>query len=340
MTTTVPQLDPTPILQMMQACQATAVLKTAIDLGVFRALSDGPHSAATVAESIGCPARSTAILLDGLAVLGLVVRRDASYELMPLTRGFLVPGEPTYLGDAANIFAGPLLWNAFGNLTETVRAGGSLLEQHAEVPSHPFWETFARSSAALAFPAATALAEQLAPFVANRDKPFRVLDVAAGSGIYGYTFLRSPNVDVTFVDWPNVLPETRAWGERLGADLSRAHFIPGDVFDADLGGTYDLVLASHLYHHFDRKTCQTLTRRLAGALAPNGRLAVHDFVAGPGVENPGATMFSLVMLVWTRTGQAYAEADYAAWMAAAGLAQPRAHPLPGMPTTWLVAERR
>jgi C-methyltransferase len=124
---------------------------------------------------------------------------------MPLTRGFLVPGEPTYLGDAANIFAGPMLWNAFGNLTETVRAGGSLLEQHAEIPSHPFWETFARSSAALAFPAATALAEQLAP-VANRDKPFRVLDVAAGSGIYGYTFLRSPNVDVTFVDWPNVLP--------------------------------------------------------------------------------------------------------------------------------------
>lgn len=337
---TTPQLDPTPILQLMQANQATAVLKTAIDLGVFRALTNGPHSAATVAETIGCPARSTAILLDSLAILGMVVRRETTYELTPLTRSFLVPGEPTYLGDAANIFAGPLLWNAFGNLTETVRAGGSLLEQHAEVPSHPFWETFARSSAALAFPSAMALAEQLAPLLTKRDKPLRVLDVAAGSGIYGYTFLRSPNVEVTFVDWPNVLPETRAWGERLGADLSRAKFIAGDVFDVDFGGTYDLVLASHLYHHFDRATCQKLTRRLAGALAPNGRLAVHDFVTGPGIENPGATMFSLVMLVWTRTGQAYAAADYAAWMAEAGLAPPTAHPLPGMPTSWLVAERR
>jgi hypothetical protein len=58
------------------------------------------------------------------------------------------------------------------------------------------------------------------------------------------------------------------------------------------------------YHHFDPKACQTLTLRLAGALAPGGRLAVHDFVTGSALENPGATMFSLVMLVWTCHGKA------------------------------------
>jgi C-methyltransferase len=330
-------LDPTPILQMMQANQATAALKTSIELGVFGALAEGPRAAAELAQAIGCPARSTGILLDALAVVGLVARRDASYELTPLARGFLVPGGPTYLGDLSKIFAGPMLWDALGNLTDTVRAGGSVMDEHAEAPSHPFWETFARSSAALAFPAAEALAKHLAPLTSG-GKRVRVLDVAAGSGSYGHTLLRSPNVEVTFLDWPNVLPETRAWGERLAVDASRARFLPGSVFDVDLGGPYDVVLASHLYHHFDRATCQSLTKRLAGALAPGGRLAVHDFVTGPALENPGATMFSLVMLVWTRNGQAYSEGDYAAWMMEAGLARPSAHPLPGMPSSWLVAE--
>ena len=87
------------------------------------------------------------------------------------------------------------MWDAFGKLTEAVRADGSVLDKHAETPSNAFWETFARSSAALAFPTAAALAELLAPIAAAK-KSMRVLDVAAGSGIYGYTQLRAPGVDV------------------------------------------------------------------------------------------------------------------------------------------------
>jgi hypothetical protein len=44
------------------------------------------------------------------------------------------------------------------------------------------------------------------------------------------------------------------------------------------------------------------------------------------------------MLVWTRNGQAYSESDYAAWMIEAGLGRPSAHPLLGMPSSWLNAE--
>jgi hypothetical protein len=46
-------LDPTPILQMLQANQATAVLKTAIDLGIFAALAEEPvvrHQRAALSE--------------------------------------------------------------------------------------------------------------------------------------------------------------------------------------------------------------------------------------------------------------------------------------------------
>jgi hypothetical protein len=104
-----------------------------------------------------------------------------------------------------------MLREGMGQLTAAVRADGTLMDSHAETPSNAFWETFARSSAALAGPAAAALAAQLAPIAAEQGRP-RVLDVAAGSGLYGYALLRLPGADVTFLDWPNVLEETLGWG--------------------------------------------------------------------------------------------------------------------------------
>ena len=125
-----------------------------------------------------------------------------------------------------------MLGNAFGKLTEAVRADGTIMEQHAETPSNVLPGDVAQLSAALAFPTAAALAERLAPIAAAK-KSLRALDVAAGSGIYGHTMLRLPGVDVTFLDWPNVLAETRAWGYCLGVDQARAHYLPGSVFEAD-----------------------------------------------------------------------------------------------------------
>jgi hypothetical protein len=43
--------------------------------------------------------------------------------------------------------------------------------------------------------------------------------------------------------------------------------------------------------------------------------------------------------VSTRAGKAYSQTDYEAWLLEAGLSRPAAHPLPGMPTSWLVAHR-
>ena len=328
---------PQAIMQMFQAAHATAVLCSACELAVFAQLGDGAKDAAAVAKRIQCPERSTRILLDALVALDLLRKERETYRLAPLAEAHLVPGTPMYMGDFAGLIGHPALWGGLGRLADAVRAGGTVLAEHAETPKHPFWETFARSSASLAGPAAMVLEGLLHDWIASRPR-VRVLDIAAGSGIYGYTLLRShANVELTALDWPNVLVETRKWAGRLGVDTSRVKYLEGSLFDVDYRGPYDLILLSHVYHHFEPPTCRALTRKVAAALAPGGRVAVHDFLAGD--DNPGAAMFSVVMLVWTRKGEAYSADDYREWLGESGLKPLGVHANTAMPTSFVIAEK-
>jgi len=179
----------------------------------------------------------------------------------------------------------------------------------------------------------------LAKWIESKPK-CRVLDIAAGSGIYGFTLAKHPNVELTSLDWPNVLQKTREWAGRLGVDAKRVKYLPGDLFEVDYSGPYDLILLSHVYHHFDSQKCAGLTKKVAGALASGGRVAVQDMVYDPALENPGAAMFSMIMLMWTHKGESFTLADYTKWFVDAGLGVPAVHASQGMPSSWLVGEKR
>jgi C-methyltransferase len=240
-----------------------------------------------------------------------------------------------YVGGMAGIFGHPILWQGLSRLAEAVRKGGTVLAEHAETPQHAFWETFARASSSIAFASSAALDQIIGGWIAERPR-VRILDVAAGSGIYGFSLLaRHPNAELCALDWPNVLTETRGWAERLGIDAGRVRYLEGSLFEVDYGGPYDLVLLSHIYHHFDAETCQRLTDKVARSLAAGGRVVVNDFLSDG--DNPAAALFAITMLGWTRKGQVYPAAEIGAWLTRSGLSEPSVHPNGGIPTTFLVA---
>jgi ubiquinone/menaquinone biosynthesis C-methylase UbiE len=331
-------LSPEPLMQIVQGVEATAILQAGVQLGVFDALAEGTDSAAGVSARIGASERGTRILLDALSAFGLV-EANGGYKLTPLAEAFLVTGRPTYLGGMVNIFAGDWAWTGYARLAEAVRTGRSVLEQDAETPEHSFWETFARSSPGIAAPASHALAEVLAPWAESREA-LEVLDIACGSGLYGLAVgERFPHAQVTLLDWPNVLAITRGTVEQKGL-VDRTSFVEGDVFTVPLGGPYDLVLASHIFHHFSEERCLELLRRLSSALKPGGRLAINEFsAAAPVSEEPFPRLFSIIMLIWTQEGEAYPVETYLRWLEATGFSPPEMHQSPGTPSRFLIAER-
>ncbi len=100
----------------------------------------------------------------------------------------------------------------------------------------------------------------------------------------------------------------------------------------------DVAIASQIFHHFSEERCVELLRRLAGALKPDGRLAIQDFIARapqPAGE-PFPHLFSVLMLVWTHEGEAYALPAYERMLAAAGFGPLEVHDTHG-PSTFLIA---
>src|SRR4051794_32426906 len=82
-----------------------------------------------------------------------------------------------------------------------------------------------------------------------------------------------------------------------------AALLPGDAFEGDYGGPYDLILVTNFFHRFDPPTCERLLRKIFAALAPGGRCVNLDFVIDEGrVSPPTAASFAMMMLGTTIAG--------------------------------------
>ncbi|WP_394830194.1 class I SAM-dependent methyltransferase [Pendulispora rubella] len=328
---------PEALFQMLQAHHVTAVLTTAIELGLFAAIHEGARDAAAIAAKIRCPERTTRVVAEALAVLGLLSKEGGTYSLAPVAAEHLVPSKPQYLGGIASVMGSDHLWRAMAQLKDSVKAGGSVLLEHAETPQLPFWEIFAKSTVGMSVPVAMAIQGLIGPWLASRSAP-TALDVAAGSGTYAFTLVKeNPTLRATLLDWPNVLVETRQMAGRLGVDTSRVQYIEGNLFEAAFGGPYDVIVMSHIFHHFEPVVCQSLLKKAAAALKPDGKIVINDFLIDG--DNPAARMFSITMLGTTKKGEAFASSDYATWAKGAGLGVFNVHPAGGLPSSIMVLAR-
>jgi ubiquinone/menaquinone biosynthesis C-methylase UbiE len=230
---------------------------------------------------------------------------------------FLDRRSPAYLGGAIEFLLAPALREGFSDLTTAVRRGGTAMaEQGTVTPEHPVWVRFARAMMPMMAMPAKAIAE-LVP--CDTARPLRVLDIAAGHGLFGIAFAqRYPNAQVTALDWPQVLEVARENAERAGV-ADRYHLLPGSAFDVEFGGPYDLVLLTNFLHHFDVPTCEGLLRKVHAALAEGGQVVTFEFIPNEDrVTPPAAAAFSLTMLGSTPSGDAYTYAELDSMLRNAG----------------------
>lgn len=139
-----PPLSPEPLMQMIQGMQVTGIVQAAVGLNVFDRIAYGDDSVDDVAAAVRADRRATRILLNALVALDLLeLDADAgTYALAPLADAFLVSNRPHYLGGMLDLMAGAPAWAAYPRLAESVRAGGTILGEHGDLPAAECWTTF------------------------------------------------------------------------------------------------------------------------------------------------------------------------------------------------------
>ncbi|PYT16785.1 MAG: methyltransferase type 12 [Acidobacteria bacterium] len=296
------QPNPLAIFDALNAHQHTMALKGAIELEVFTHIADGAGTSAEIAKRANASERGMRILCDFLTIMGFLTKHDGTYRLTPNSALFLNKRSPAYLGSIANFIADESLLVNFRDIAAVVRKGGTINGAGTLEPENPMWVEFARSVA----PLAAISAPSLAKLVADPGRRMKVLDIAAGHGLFGIAVARHNRAaEVVAVDWKNVL-EVALENARKAGVADRYRTIAGSAFDVDLGSGYDVVLLPNFLHHFDPPTNVGLLKKIRAAMKPGGLVATLEFVPNDDrVTPPVAAAFSMMMLASTGSGDAY-----------------------------------
>ncbi len=311
----------------MNAYQRTEALKAAIELEVFAAIGEGNTTAADIARRCKTSERGMRILCDFLCTIGFLNKDDGSYSLTLDSAVFLDKHSQAYLGGAIEFMATDKLTGNFRNLAEVVRKGGTIDEEGGTVaPDNPIWVKFARGMAPMMALPAQLMVKLVDPLP---DRPLRILDIAAGHGLFGIEFAKNnPQATVVALDWPKVVEVARENAGRAGV-ADRYSTIEGSAFDVDFGTGYDLVLLTNFLHHFDPPTNETLLRKVHAALGQGGRAVTLEFVPNEDrITPPETASFSMMMLGSTPRGDAYTFSELERMFVNAGFAQNEMHQLP------------
>jgi len=332
-----PHVTPERIMQFAFAFAPPLAIESCVRFGVFDQLDSGPKTVDEIATVSGASVRGLRSIMNMLVGLGLLAKADeARYTLTPESAAFLVSSKPGFHGGLFRHMTTQLMPNWL-QMPEIVRTGKPARAVNDEPYGSHFFEQFVESIFPMSYMAANGLGDALE--IADSSSPISVLDIGAGSGVWGLVLaLKSPHVRITAVDWPNVLTVTRRIAERMGL-ADRLETSPGDLLEADFGTGHNVATIGHILHSEGEGRSRELLKRTFDALAPGGIVSIAEFVCNDDRTGPPQSLiFSVNMLVNSDDGDTYTFPEISEWLQDAGFVDPRLLDVPG-PSPLILATR-
>lgn len=314
-------VTPERIFQFAWGYAPPLIIDAAVRNRVFDLLDSSPQTVRQLAQKSGASERGLTAILNALVAFQFLSRRGDRYSLTPESAAFLVSNKPAFLGGIFRHMSSQSI-PKWLQLEKVVRTGKPATAVNAQKTGAAFFAEFVESLFPMGYPAAKALGEHLK--IAKTKKQIHVLDLAAGSGVWGIALAQqSPLVSISAVDWPEVLKITKKVAKRFGVG-NRLSTIPGDLLKVDFGSVHHIATLGHILHSEGRERSQKLLRKVFKALEPGGTIVIAEFVpnddrTGP----PNALIFAVNMLVNTDAGDTFTFKEMSTWLREAGFEKPR-----------------
>lgn len=304
------------------------IISAAVNNRIFDFLQGGAKTVEQLKRETGADARGLRAIMDALVGLELLKKdRQSRYSLTPESQAFLISDKP---GSLAGFFRSilPVMTSRWLRLTDIVREGRPAVAVNQETEGTEFFSQLVETIIPMSYPAAQKLADHLK--VANAKEQVRVIDLAAGSGIWGIALTqKSPRVQVTALDWAGMIPTTKRITDKFGV-RDRFDFIEGDLLDANFGSGYDVATLGHILHSEGEQRGRQLLRKVFSALKSGGTIAIAEWLVNDERTKPlPSLMFCVQMLVNTEKGDTFSFNEIKQWLEDAGFKKVRKLKAPG-----------
>ncbi len=323
-------LTPDRIMQLGLGFWGSKAMLSAIELGLFTELAQGPLDKTALSKRLKLHPRSAEDFFDALVALGMLKRTGARYANTPETALFLDRTKPSYVGGMLEM-SNARLYRFWGSLTEALRTGKP--QNEAKTGQDFFGTLYADPQRLEGFlKAMTGLSQGAGRAIAKTFpwKKYRTfVDVGCAQGGVAVEIAMAHNhLAGGGMDLPVVQPIFEAYAKAKGVD-ERLRFHPGNFFNAPLPKT-DVVIMGHILHDWNLDEKMKLLRKAYTALPSGGAVIVHEaIIDDQRKHNAFGLLMSLNMLIETPGGFDFTGADCRRWMREVGFKRTRVEPLVG-----------
>jgi hypothetical protein len=303
---------PQALYQLATAHYGSQALYVAAKLGVADHFGDGPTTAEALAAATKSHAPSLARVLRLLVTLGVLEEGDGGFTLTAM--GAALKSGPGSFRAAVQLFAGPMVWGAWGDLLRTVETGEPAFARVFDTDSFGYFDSHPEEGANFdeAMGAFTRMISGAVAASYDFSALRSVIDVGGGEGVLLNGILKAnPALRGTVFDLPRL--EERARAQIAAAGLAdRYAFHGGDFFESVPAG-HDAYLLKHVIHDWNDERAVTILKSCRRAMGDQGKLLLVEGVYPPRVvatpECRGAAANDVNMLVCTgglqRTEEAF-----------------------------------
>ena len=310
---------PDHLLQLGHAFKGAKTLLSAVELGVFTILSEGPLDVDALRRHIGIDVRGARDFFDALVALQLL-ERDGNdrYLNTPHADLYLDSTKSSYIGGELE-HLNARVYPHWGDLTAALRTGRpqSGLRGTGNYPAlysdRAAFKTFMCGMRDSCLPAAKAAALMF-PW----HQYSTVIDIGAAEGGFlvqiaaTHAHIRGGGFDLA-----PVKPLFDRYVQAHGL-TTRLKFNAGDFFTEELP-TADVLVMGRILHNWDLVTKRMLLRKAFDALAPGGALMVYErLIDDDRRASTAGLLASLNMLIMTQGGFDFTGKDCVNWMSKAG----------------------
>ncbi|MBN2123675.1 MAG: SAM-dependent methyltransferase [Deltaproteobacteria bacterium] len=312
-------MNPGKFMGIAMAFWHAFTVHAAVKLDVFTVMGGDRLSGQEAAGRLGGDVRGVTTLLNALTALGLLHKKDDTFENTPFSLSYLSKESPGYLGHI--VMHMYHLVESWHRLDQAV-LNGRPTRPRAIVRSEEEREAFLMGMFNIAMGTAPGAVKEI-----DLSGRKQLLDLGGGPGTWAIHFcLENPGLRATIYDLPGTRPFAEKTIARFGVS-DRVAFQAGNYLEDRIEGQYDAVWLSQVLHGEGPDACRAMIRKAVSILEPGGIILVHEFVLNNDMAGPlHPALFSLNMLAGTREGRAYSEQQIMDMLLEAGAREVRRLP--------------